>query len=62
MDTNERDEELAGQDLEPGGMDVAGTGGTGPESGEDLPTDPQTGQPVDPDPVDDANPDTDGVG
>ncbi|QNO37230.1 hypothetical protein H4J02_12405 [Protaetiibacter sp. SSC-01] len=61
MDTNERDEELASQDLE-AGLEQAST--SGPESGgaTDLPIDPDTGQPVDPDPVNDANPDTNGVG
>jgi hypothetical protein len=45
------------------------TQNTGPESGgvePDAPLDPDTGQPqepaLDPDPVDDANPETDGVG
>ncbi len=58
MDTNERDE-LAAQDLE-AGLEQADT--SGPESGgAELPIDPDTGQPVDPDPVDDANPETNGA-
>lgn len=62
MDTNEH-EELASQDLESGLQQAPAQSGSGPEAGgDDLPIDPETGQPVDPDPVDDANPETTGAG
>lgn len=59
MDVNDRDDELAAQDLEAGAV-------TGPESGGGAGVTPDTRQTpepdIDPDPVDDADPETTGAG